>query len=625
VTRGAPSFRDKAVGAIRAVSTNFLWDPASTTTVSTALRAWASERPGDRFLWFEGREWTVAGFQAEVDRHARAYDELGLRRGEVVALVMENSPSYLFHLYGLLELGVVASLVNPGLRGPVLARALEACAPRAVVAGDGQVEAVGEVFATPACSELLHRVPRFHDPDPHPGPPPPRGGGDRARPEPSPPPDAGAVARSAGGGSVAAGFLDWRHLVEAQPRLAPARLPALTLMDVAAYIYTSGTTGMPKPAVVKHHRLFRAGTIFGGFSQLGAGDCMYCCLPLYHGNGAIIATPMTIVHRCRLALARRFSANRFWDDCEASGSTIFVYVGELCRYLHGAAPATRDREHGIDRVVGNGLRPSLYDPFKVRFGIRKVLEFYAATEGNAETVNFLSMPGSLGLLLLWKMALIRYDLDRGEPVRGPDGFCQRVGAGEPGLLVGKIAGKNDYPGYSSREASRRKVLTDVFRRGDAWFDTGDLLRRDRLLHLYFVDRLGDTFRWKGQNVSTEEVAEALAAVPGVAEASVYGVEVPGQEGRVGMAALTVDGRFDPRSFFEQTAERLPPYAQPRFLRLVESMLVTASLRHRKGDLKAQGFGPAITDPLLVRDPTARTYRPIDDELRKAIDSGEWPL
>jgi acyl-CoA synthetase (AMP-forming)/AMP-acid ligase II len=210
-------------------------------------------------------------------------------------------------------------------------------------------------------------------------------------------------------------------------------------------------------------------------------------------------------------------------------------------------------------------------------------------------------------------------------VRGKNGFCQRVGAGEPGLLIGKIAGKNDYPGYSSREASRSKVLTDVFKRGDAWFDTGDLLRRDRTLHLYFVDRLGDTFRWKGQNVSTAEVAEALAAIPGVAEATVYGVEVPGQEGRAGMAALTVDERFAPASFFAASATRLPPYAQPRFLRLVESMAVTASLRHRKGDLKAEGFGRDVTDPLLVRDPAACTYRPIDDDVRKAIDSGSWPL
>jgi acyl-CoA synthetase (AMP-forming)/AMP-acid ligase II len=585
-----PTFRDKAFGAVEALRTNFLWDPGSSFTVSKALRSWAAERPDDRFLWFEGREWTVGEFTAEVYRHARAYAELGLRRGEVAALVMDNRPSYLFHLYGLLELGVVAALVNPGLRGNLLARALEACEPRVIVVGDDQTAAVTEAVA----GATLGRVPLFHDPE---------------------------------SGEAYQGFLDWRHLVAAQPAAALRREASdeQRLSDRAAYIYTSGTTGMPKPAVVKHHRLYRAGSIFGGFSQLGPGDCLYCCLPLHHGNATIIATPMTIVHRCRLALARRFSARRFWGDCRAAGATIFVYVGELCRYLYGAAPDAHDRDHGVDRAIGNGLRPALWEPFHERFGIRKVLEFYAATEGNAETINMFGLPGSCGLLLLWKMALVRYDLDAGAPVRGRDGFCQRVAPGEVGLLVGTIKGKNDYAGYSNPGESRRKVLKDVFRHGDAWFDTGDLLRHDRLLHLYFVDRLGDTYRWRGENVSTQEVAEALAVAPGVAEATVYGVQVPGQEGRAGMAALQVDATFAPAAIFAHASANLPAYAQPRFLRLVEAMAVTASLRHRKVDLKAEGYGPSVRDPLFVRDPTARTYRPLDAQLRKAVDSGEWPL
>lgn len=583
-----PTIISRARGVLTALKANFLWNPTAHQSVPGALEAWAKESPQDVFLLFEGERWTVGQFNAEVDRHAWAYRNLGVGRGEVVALVMDNRPAFLFHLYGMFKLGVIASLVNPGLEGQMLMRAIESCTPKAIMAGDAQARALSAISMA---TETPH-LPMYLDAE----------GDDRMD-----------------------GFTDFSEILSSQPSYDIPDVDLIYLDDRAAFVYTSGTTGFPKPAVVKHHRLFRGGTIFGGFAQLSPHDCLYCCLPLYHGNGTILATPMAIMNRCRLALARRFSLRRFWSDCRSVDATIFIYVGELCRYLDNAPPGADDNDHQIDRIIGNGLRPDLWNRLKERFGIRKVIEFYAATEGNAETINFLGVTGSCGMLLLWKMALIRYDIERQEPVRGPKGFCQRVGPGEVGLLIGKIKGNNEYVGYADPVASQRKVLVDVFKRGDQWFHSGDLLRHDWLLHMQFIDRLGDTFRWKGENVSTREVAEVIDSGPGVTEAAVYGVLVPGQEGRAGMAAIVVDESFDPQAFFEYVNDALPRYAQPRFLRIVPEMDLTGTFKHKTAALKEQGYAASVSDPLLLRDPRSRCYLPLDDELRRAVNDGSWPL
>lgn len=502
---------------------------------------------------------------------------------------MDNRPGFVVHQYALMKLGVIASLINPNLRGGVLEHAVSVCGPRAVVVADALESAFAEVEpdvlrARPGLEVLIDHEDEVRD-----------------------------EVRDFGARAVG-------HV--------PYDLPDTGrqgLGDVAAYIYTSGTTGLPKPAIVKHHRLFRGGSVIGGILGLGPGDCVYLPLPLYHGNGSIVAVPAAILHRVPLALPRRFSASRFWQDCIDAEATAFIYVGELCRYLLATPKSPLDRAHQVTRAFGNGMRSDLWAPFKERFGVERISEYYAATEGNAETVNLLDRPGSCGPLLPWKMALVRCDPQTGEVLRNARGRCERVRAGEPGLLIGKITPRNEYAGYTSRDATERKVLHDVFARGDAWFDTGDLLKRDRLLHLYFVDRLGDTFRWRGENVSTQEVGEVLHGAAGVAEANVYGVEVQGQEGRAGMAALVIEGEFDPAGLFAHVAEHLPKYAQPRFIRLIEAMDTTGTFKQRKGDLAEQGWSEDIGDPLYVWDGHGATYVPLDSSVRATLEAGDWPL
>ena len=583
-------------GQAEAAYANFLWQPDGDDTLVTALEDWAAAGPQDPFLVFEGTTWSVGRFNAAANRAARAYQDMGLSKGDVLVLVMDNRPAYLVQQYACFKLGVVVAMVNPNLRGNVLAHAVAAAEPKVLLVGDEHAAEMASIrgeLAAKGCT------PRFlSDPEP-------RGieQGDAEIPE---------------------GFEDFRELAANHVPQNLAISHEHRLHDLAAYIYTSGTTGLPKPAVVKHHRLYRAAHVMGGLLGLSSKDCIYLTLPLYHANASLIAVPSTITHRGRLHLARRFSASRFWDDCRSSGATAAMYVGELCRYLVNRPPSAGDRDHQVTRVFGNGMRPDVWAQFIERFGVEKVLEYYASTEGNAETANMFGVQGSCGPMIPVKMALLRYDVEKDAVVRNRWGRCVRALPGEPGLLVGRIKGKNEFSGYRNKDATESKILRDVFRKGDAYFNTGDLLRRDLRNHLFFVDRLGDTFRWKGENVSTQEVAEVLHGIDCVEEANVYGVEIPGQEGRAGMAALVPNGEFDPAAVYTDVASALPDYAQPRFLRLVPQMEVTGTFKQRKVAMKDEGFGEDVADA-YVRDPEGRTYRPLDANLRQKVLDGRFKV
>lgn len=563
----------QAQSTLAAAQANFLWDPSSTTTVPSELARWALEAPDDPFLWFGGRWMSVGEFDRAVNRAARTWSAWGLRRKQVVALMLDNSPDYLVHMYALFKLGAVAALINPALQGEALAHVLAKSAAKALAVDANSWPSAAPVVAAPAIECF------------------------------SPDDDLPLVA-----GRKARNF----STLSAAHSEAP--LPSaehLRLGDLAAYIFTSGTTGLPKPALVKHHRLWRGGQVFGGLIQFTRDDTMYCCLPLYHANASVISTCTAITHRGRLALAPRFSARAFWRDCIESGATSFIYVGELVRYLVNRAPAPDEQAHGVTKILGNGLAADLWPEVQSRFGIDRIAEYYAATEGNAETLNLFNREASMGPLMPWKMAVVRWD-ERAQSIeRDARGRAVKVRANEPGLLLGKIAGRNEYAGYADKKASRAKVLRDVFRQGDAWFNTGDLVAFDRTLHMRFVDRLGDTFRWKSENVSTREVSELLTSYPGVAEACVYGVKLPGHEGRAGMAAIVVNDHFDPATLFEHLSARLPRYAHPRFLRVVESLEVTGSFKHRKLDLVRQGIDELEGDALWIWSAQRGAYAPCE--------------
>ena len=536
---------------------------------------------------------------ARANRVAHWGRQLGLGRGDVVALLMANRPEYLVTWAGLAKLGVVTALINTHLSGRSLRHALATSNAKRLILG----AELCENFMSLESAQLFEG-PLFVSSE------------------------AGAALDPAG---LPAGAENFDAAISGFPMTNPdpGSRDELRCGDDLFYIYTSGTTGPPKAARFSHLR-FLMSTPLGGLVGYRPGDVLYCALPLYHSAGGAAAVASAWGQGAALAIRPRFSASQFWDDIRHYDATAFQYIGEFCRYLLNQPPGPRDREHRVRLAVGNGLRPDIWEEFRDRFGIRRILEFYGATEGNVGLVNFSGHPGSVGRIpsgLFSSARLIAYDVEQETHPRNARGYCIECKPDEVGELVSRIprkAGRARFEGYTSAAETEKKILRNVFREGDAYFRTGDLLRRDRKGFFYFVDRIGDTFRWKGENVSTQEVAEHLGGFAGVELVNVYGVRLPGADGSAGMAGLVLSApeRFDGRAFYAFAREGLPAYAAPVFLRLLPQADLTGTFKLRKLDLQAEGFDPDIVqDPLFVRDEAAQSYVPLSPERFARIRSG----
>jgi fatty-acyl-CoA synthase len=365
----------------------------------------------------------------------------------------------------------------------------------------------------------------------------------------------------------------------------------------------------------------------------GPSDRMYNCLPMYHSVGGVLATGAVLVGGGSVVIREDFSARQFWSEIIRWDCTLFQYIGELCRYLLHTEPQPDETEHRIRMCCGNGLRPDVWNDFKRRFRLPRIFEFYAATEGNVSLFNIEGKPGAIGripsyLAHRFPAQLVTFDVEKGEPVRNDRGLCSRCAPGEVGEAVGPLLRDPSnvgarFEGYTSPEASEKKILRDVFETGDAWFRTGDLMRKDEKGYFYFVDRIGDTFRWRGENVATSEVSEAICAFPGVRQAMVYGVAIPRTDGRAGMAALVADDALDLAAFRAHLMERLPDYACPVFLRIGNEMNVTATFKYTKNDFVRQGYDPsATTDAIYFNARERGEFVRLDRALHDRIHSGQ---
>ena len=378
-----------------------------------------------------------------------------------------------------------------------------------------------------------------------------------------------------------------------------------------------------------HYRWLSAmGGVGNATLRLHPDDVFYVCLPLYHNNALTVSWSSVLAAGACLALDRKFSASRFWDRIRDNGATAFCYIGELLRYLLNQPPSARDRDHAVRLITGNGLRPEIWADFEQRFGIERIYEFYGASESNIAFINAFGVDRTAGFTPM-AFAVVAYDTEADAPIRqGKRQRMQRVGTGEVGLLISKITKRRPFDGYTDPKASERKLLRDVFRKGDCWLNTGDLVRRQGLRHIQFVDRTGDTFRWKGENVATGEVEGVLAKTPGVEHGVVYGVQVAGHDGRAGMAALTLtpDAPFDGQALARHLLQALPAYAVPVFIRLRDEQDTTGTFKYRKVDLKAQGFDPTtLPDPVYVLLSADSGYQRLTEQLAQAIVSGEQRL
>jgi fatty-acyl-CoA synthase len=540
---------------------------------------------------------TYRALAARCNKYARWALEQGVAKGDTVCLLMPNRPEYMAIWLGIASVGGVVSLLNTNLAGSSLEHCINIVAPKWIIAGAEFVQVLTAALRDAASTGRIWVHGAGHDQYPR---------------------------------------IDLDVEQRAGGTLSGAERRPLTIEDRALYIYTSGTTGLPKAANISHFRLMQWSHWFAGMMDVRPGDRTYNCLPMYHSVGGVLATGALLAGGGSVAIREGFSAREFWSDVVRFDCTLFQYIGEVCRYLLQTDPSPHDTAHRIRMCCGNGLGPDVWDAFKERFRIPRIFEFYASTEGNVSLFNIEGKRGAIGrnpsfLAHRTSVALVKFDLGKEAPLRDAEGRCMRCAPEEIGEAIGKIAASpkdigSRFDGYTSAEASEDKILRNVLEQGDAWFRTGDLMRKDAEGYFYFVDRIGDTFRWKGENVSASEVSAAICAFPGVREALVYGVAIPDADGRAGMGALVVDGDLDLVAFRTHLATRLPAYARPLFLRMRHEMEVTGTFKYAKHALAAQGYDPAGTaDVIYVDDPRREAFVPLDQALYDRIQTGKSRL
>ncbi|XP_047594687.1 long-chain fatty acid transport protein 2 [Lutra lutra] len=549
--------------------------------------------PHKPFLLYRDETLTYAQVDRRSNQVARALREhLGLRQGDCVAVFLGNEPAYVWLWLGLVKLGCAMACLNYNIRAKSLLHCFQCCSAKVLLASPELQDAVEEVLPSLKKDNVsIYYVSRTSNTD-----------------------GVDSLLDKVDEMSTEAIPESWRSEV--------------TFSTPALYIYTSGTTGLPKAAMINHQRLWY-GTGFVSASGIKEDDVIYTTLPLYHSAALMVCLHGCILSGSTLVLRSKFSASQFWDDCRKYNVTVIQYIGELLRYLCNSPQKPNDRVHKVRLAIGNGLRADVWREFIRRFGDIWIYEFYAATEGNIAFMNYTRKIGAVGRVnYLQKKVitydLIKYDVEKDEPMRDGNGYCIRVPKGEVGLLVCRITQLTPFSGYAGGNTqTEKKKLRDVFKKGDLYFNSGDLLMIDHDNFIYFHDRVGDTFRWKGENVATTEVADIVGLVDFIQEVNVYGVSVPGHEGRIGMAAIKMkeNCEFDGKKIFNHVADYLPTYARPRFLRIQDTIEITGTFKHRKVTLVEEGFNPAvIKDALYFLDDKAETYVPMTEDIYDAISN-----
>ncbi|MCF8590071.1 long-chain-acyl-CoA synthetase [Gordonia liuliyuniae] len=536
----------------------------------------AAEHPDRPFLRWHGESSSYGECNRIVNRYAAVLTERGIGVGDIVAILSKNNPTDLLMILATLKLGAVAGMINYNQRGDVIDHSMSLLGAKVLV-WDPECD---EAFASMSASVQPEHVLDF-----------------------------AALEAAADGKSTA------------DPAVT-ATLPAST---PAFYIFTSGTTGLPKASVMSHNRwLSNSGGIGGMSVRLRPSDTMYVALPLYHNNAVSVSLGSVLANGACIALSKQFSASKFWDEIIENRATAFSYIGELCRYLLAQPPRAVDRQHSVRVIVGNGLRPEIWDEFSERFGINRIVEFYAASESNLAFVNVFGVKKTVGFCPL-PYKVVEYNSD-GTPKRDANGRVTPVKKGVPGLLISEITNRIPLDGYTDPTETEKKIIRDAFKSGDSYFNSGDLVRELGFLHIAFVDRLGDTFRWKGENVATTEVEGAVTSDDAIGGAVAYGVEVPGCDGRAGMVAVTRSGEADPdpKRLADRMYADLPTYAVPLFIRFVPEFEVTSTFKNRKVELREEAYTDVGDDEVWVLKGRQDGYVPFYAEYPADVAAAKAP-
>ena len=559
----------------------FVWKDNKKLSLLTFFDRNVKKRPNDIAFIFEGEKTTWKEADQKVNQYAGFLKSQKIDKGDCFAILMDNSPDFLMILLASFRIGSIAALINTTVSGEGLKHVINISNVKLIIAGASHLSKLTNALEN---SDLIN-LPLFSIEDSE---------------------------------RIPAEFKNIKDLSKQFSTFDPYEP---VMKDVAAYIFTSGTTGLPKAALVDHAKLVK-GSFAGHFLcfNFKTKDRLYMTLPLYHSTGLVLGWAASLRAGCANIIKPKFSASEFWSDVKKYKANKFIYVGELCRYLMNLPASETDKSNSIVQISGNGLRPDIWDSFQKRFNIKKIVAIYGATEAVGMTVNSFGRSGMIGRKRS-DSTIIHCNKDDGSPILNEQGYCTKISEGETGLYIQKISSSAKFQGYLDAQASNKKILQNVFNEGDQYFNTGDLITLHDNNWLSFADRVGDTYRWKSENVSTMEVAAILNNANGVMDCNVYGVQVDSAEGKAGMAAINVSSEINFSSFIEHVNENLNSFQRPYFLRLTSDMKTTGTFKHQKEDLKKQGFDPnLISDKLYFYQKDS--YVEIDNNLFKRIHSGE---
>ena len=592
-----PKLINKVPHLLSGLKQAYLRTPTTATGLGIAFEKAVKHNPHGMALLFEEQKFSYQALNEWANQIGHFYLSLGARKGDVIAVMVENRPELLATVIALAKIGVTTALVNTSQTAKALTHSINLVKPIAVIAGEECRAAIEEVR-----SDLNVGTDRFHWFADQP-----------TRVE---------------SGTAPKGWSNLAEKIDHFPKFNTPTTHTVQGKDGLFYIYTSGTTGLPKAVIFTDSRWTLAYGTYGHVLNLNKNDVMYVTLPLYHATGIVVCWCGVIAGHATLALRRKFSTSSFWKDVQKFDASAIGYVGELCRYLMDAPTSENEQRHRVKKMIGNGMRPNIWDKYKARFGVEEILELYASSEGNVGFSNVFNFDNTVGFSPT-PYAIVEFDKESNSPVKDAKGWCKKVKKGEVGLLIGKITRRSPFDGYTDPEKNKSVIMKDVFKHGDSFFNTGDLVRDIGFRHAQFVDRLGDTFRWKGENVSTTEVENAVSEYEKIAEAVVYGVEIPNTNGRAGMAAITLsEGTTLTEQDLQQMATQfkkcVPAYAVPVFLRIQKQVETTGTFKYQKNKLKEQSFDPNKNDErLLVLLPNATGYCDLTPEIFSNIEAYQY--
>ena len=572
-------------------------DPDDNESLAHSFEKTVEEFGNNNFIFFEDESWSYSETNKAANSLANKLVEDGVTHSDRVVLFMENRPDFIISILALNKIGAIGVLINTSLTGKPLIHCINSSDSKKCIVGAelaASLEAVLDEINIKDKEDIywVEDGDRFICPE---------------------------------------WALSLKPLLDDSKDENLAITNMVTAKDTAFYIFTSGTTGVPKAALFPNSKIIAASiNISKGGYRINDSDCMYNCLPLYHSTGLMLGLCACVQVGAATFIRRKFSASAFWKEAKQFNTTAFVYVGELCRYLSFQDPSEEEKDNPISSMVGNGLRPDLWDCFRNRFNVERIIEIYGASEGNALFMNLLNKDETIGMTNA-RVALFEYDVAEDKLVRDTESKFIEVDEGQPGLLLVEIGPDAIYNGYTDKKASEEKVISDVFEEGDRWFNTGDLVKTMDVgfslgrTHYQFVDRVGDTFRWKSENVSTNEVAEILNAFDQVNMANVFGVKVPQSEGRAGMVAFNCnldDFKWD--EFAEFVSIKLPSYAQPVFVRIIEELETTGTFKLKKNDLREEAYhlDKVKGDKVYIKKPGENIYSLLDEDYYNIIQDGE---